>query len=113
MKFDEDQHRYLLGSGRSFYAHMDALSVWDGKLVSGFDDEVPARLDDPEELTAEERRDIAEHMIERWRRWAGMGWHAYDSITGRDLGPVDGPLTMEQAVERWPGAAVAFRQGSA
>lgn len=70
MKFDEDQHRYLLDSGRSFYAHMDALSVWDGKLVSGFDDEVPARLDDPEELTPEERSEIAQHMIARWLVWA-------------------------------------------
>jgi hypothetical protein len=40
------------------------------------------------------------------------GWRAYDHATGQDLGPVEGPLEMEDAAARWPGVVVVFRQAA-
>lgn len=71
-----------LRSGREINGNRDLFSPGedDGTLFDGYDGVVEESLiydrDWPEAsppLTAEERQDIADQMIERWRRWAVLG----------------------------------------
>ena len=73
------EHDLLLSSGKRIYAHCGLLSVPAfgdidrDRLHHGYDgahyfDGVDANR---EPLTQEERVELANHMIQRWREWAG------------------------------------------
>jgi hypothetical protein len=83
---------YLLSTGRRFYANRGLLSPGEGasdggRLFYGYDGEAGITLPEPADwttltaaeidqrdldsrFTADERREIAEYMIARWRYWA-------------------------------------------
>lgn len=57
----------LESTGREFYAYGNVLSVSvEGDLLYGWDGSV----DCIERFTPEEKKEIAEHMIARWKAWA-------------------------------------------
>jgi hypothetical protein len=67
---------YLLESGRTFRANGGILGINSEELLTeGYDSELENGYDttfefDQPPLTAEERREIADYMIERWKEWA-------------------------------------------
>ena len=63
-----DRSEYRLRSGRRFYAHGGVLGMDDvgESITEGWDGGVEAGAP----FTARERREIAEYMVARWRRWA-------------------------------------------
>lgn len=55
---------FTLKSGKPIYANCGLLTIGlDGQLYEGYD----GKLDI--ELTQEEKREISNHMIARWRKW--------------------------------------------
>lgn len=84
MKTDGDY--VILSSGRSFYANGDVLGLGfeeseenlraNGLLYGCDGGEVgPVQADGDTErpkFTPEERREIAEHMINAWKKWGGI-----------------------------------------
>lgn len=69
------QRGFVLSAGREFYSCTNSLSVdEDGDdLYYGHDGRVDEWTHgDQSPLTAEERREIAEYMIARWKRWGGI-----------------------------------------
>lgn len=74
MKIDGDH--YVLSTGRRFYAYADRLSLdGNGTLAYGYDGRIyeDPEMTDEAPFTAAERKEIAEEMIARWRKWAGDG----------------------------------------
>lgn len=72
MRRDEESDEWVLSAGRRLSANCGFLSVNDyGELASGYDELIACR-EGGEDFTAAERREIAEHQIALWRRWAGM-----------------------------------------
>jgi hypothetical protein len=63
-----------LRSGRTFRANLQILGLSldpDGELYHGYDGSIDEWDFTPQgPLTDEERQEIAERMIERWRAWA-------------------------------------------
>jgi len=60
---------YVLSTGRVIEANQGLLCPMDdGVLAEGYDGTVDSWLAAP--LTAEERKEIAEHMISVWQAWA-------------------------------------------
>ena len=83
MRFDKPTNRYVLSSGRRIYAHDGVLGLKPGegpdagRLAGGYDDMIEDQQGllveedgDDARLTAEERKEIADLMIDSWRRWA-------------------------------------------
>ena len=68
--YNADKDQWESSTGRTLYAHTDLLSVQDGNatLFYGFDGGHGSL--DSIDLDHEERRALAEIMIERWKRWA-------------------------------------------
>ena len=59
-----------LSSGRQFYAYGCILGIdEDLTIYNGYDGFLREDLDDDKPLTADERREIADHMIELWTKW--------------------------------------------
>jgi hypothetical protein len=71
----EDGDTFVLDSGETYYANRGLLSVSeDGYLFGGYDGQIEYENTPPEHrLGAEERQEIADYMIERWRKWASGG----------------------------------------
>ena len=75
MKFDKRTDKYVLSSGRMFYANGGILGLGldiDPNILSygadgaeWFGDGVMSETP----LTADERAEIADEMIRRWQRW--------------------------------------------
>ena len=61
-----DRSEYRLRSGRRFYAHGGVLGMDDegAGITEGWDGGVD------QAFTARERKEIAEYMVVRWRKWA-------------------------------------------
>ena len=61
-----------LASGRQFYANRGILGLGpDGQATQGYDGGFGSDdWNDTEVLTADERQEVAEMMIDRWRCWA-------------------------------------------
>lgn len=73
----EDYNRYILDGGRGFYAHARVLGLRDGEeLFNGYDGVVMEGEAEPRQeweeprFTPAERQEVADYMIEVWRRWA-------------------------------------------
>ena len=65
---DDDRR---LRSGRVVSANGGYIGINEALVVShGYDDEMPC---DEAQWTAEERQELAEHMISLWRRFASGG----------------------------------------
>lgn len=70
-----------LSSGREVDGNRDLFSPGDdGALYEGYDGVVDASMEYERDwpgakqpLTDEERREVAEQMIARWRAWAALG----------------------------------------
>lgn len=69
MKFNERDEEYELSTGRTFYAHQGILGVTPrcGDVYNGCDG---ISFMEREDLTPTERQEIANYMIELWRKWA-------------------------------------------
>jgi hypothetical protein len=69
MHYDDKVGEWVLSSGRRFYAFSDILGVSVEEpdyLHYGSD----GAVHDLHDFTREERREVAETMIARWREWA-------------------------------------------
>jgi hypothetical protein len=72
MTYDEDSSEFVLSTGRRFYAHAGILGLPDpddgafygAELLYGYDGDVG------DKFTREERQEIANFMIARWRDWS-------------------------------------------
>ena len=64
----------ILSSGRSFYAYKQCLGLEPEARVlrEGWDGEATLGDDDNADFSPDERREIAEMMIDRWKRWGGI-----------------------------------------
>lgn len=75
MTFDNDNGHVTLSSGRRFYAYSGMLSIAvdgdDDWIGYGHDGVFQERIDE-EPFSADERKEIAEHMIARWKKWGGI-----------------------------------------
>jgi hypothetical protein len=85
-----DGETYILKSGRAIHAHRGILGLepgpveaWESRLTHGFDGVIDSGRetqddeDAPRILTADERRELAEHMIGQWARWGGIRYVNY------------------------------------
>jgi hypothetical protein len=85
MRFDKATNRYVLASGRRIYAHDGVLGLKpgvdadSGRLAGGYDDMIEDQNGllveedgDDARLTAAERQEIADIMIDGWRQWASQ-----------------------------------------
>jgi hypothetical protein len=80
-----DDH-VLESSGRALYAHAGIIGIDDaGSVFQGFDgtietydyresyiNEGPGSPPDPPPLTDAERRELAEEMVARWKKWGRL-----------------------------------------
>lgn len=75
MKYDADENRFILSTGRTLSANGEfALALRDGEVSHGYDGYSYADIDDPDAVfTPEERQEIARYMTDAWRRWAETG----------------------------------------
>lgn len=68
MKHDGNDH-FILESGKRFYAHALTLGIaeYEGRfdVAEGYDGGV-----DTDKFTLQDRREVAEYMIDLWGRWA-------------------------------------------
>ena len=69
MTWDGENDEWVLTTGTRFYAFSGALSVRRGRLAYGSDGSVAESSD----LTADERREIADHVIAEWEVWRDHG----------------------------------------
>lgn len=78
MEFNKKTDFYTLSNGRTFYAYNDMLCPTDDAkwLCYGSDGVVEPDYDENGDevamFTEDERREIANHMIARWNRWASI-----------------------------------------
>lgn len=75
MKAEGD--KIVLSNGHGFYAHRSILGLSASGETASYEDEksVAHGYDGTvggEEFTPEERREIALHMIGRWKEWGGL-----------------------------------------
>ena len=70
MRYNTETNHYELSSGKEFYAHIGILGLnhWQDMLYEGYDGEVEDTTD-PNFFTPDERKEIAEFMCRRWRKW--------------------------------------------
>jgi hypothetical protein len=79
MIFHDDRNEYELASGRRFRAHAGFIAIGIGDvheedtICGGWDADIPGtyidRTDDEQPFTPDERREIADEMIQRWTAW--------------------------------------------
>ena len=75
-----DCDTYLLDSGRRFSANCHIIGIdEEGKIFGGYDQRIELVDWDVEDnvgpnsgFTDEERRELAEHMVARWKKWGGL-----------------------------------------
>lgn len=67
MKYDEEKWKYILESGKELIIDQILLPKKNYAFTRRIEFGLGSFLD---EVTAEERKEIAEYMIELWRAWA-------------------------------------------
>ena len=82
MKYDKKSNDYVLSTGKRFYANNGILGLAVDKsgeaecrcdeLSHGYDGGFLHFREEGCVFSAEERREIAEAMVERWREWGGV-----------------------------------------
>jgi dUTPase len=88
---------FTLASGRRFYANAGILGIdSDGYLTEGYDGNVEntmmGDLDD-HPFTAEERQEIGEYMVARWKEWAAKAPDISPDASEK-VGEVDGGKSL-------------------
>lgn len=65
------EHDYIvLDNGRRIYVSAGVIGIDErGEAFNGYDGDFGEYEPD---LTPEERREVAEAMVERWRKWGGL-----------------------------------------
>jgi len=90
---------YTLSTGRRFYSWTDRLSVGDdGVLAYGHDSSVSEFEEVP--LTPDEKREIAEYMIDRWKAWAAAAARCIDPSSVCPHGAPAGFCSCDQPMPR-------------
>lgn len=65
---DTDRDEFRLWSGRRLYANCNVLGIGpDGSVHTGYDDHL-----ETSDFTPEERRELAEYAIAKWKAWGGL-----------------------------------------
>lgn len=103
---------YILNSGRGFTANCRIIGIdEEGQVFGGYDQRVTLVDWEVEEnvgphcgFTDEERRELAEHMVARWKAWGGLDdWkiktgdvveYVYDSNMHGTVEEVDAGVLM-------------------
>jgi hypothetical protein len=68
MYFDEIDGELMLSSGKRLYCNLETISLNSkNELVYGSDGYMEA-----DDLTAQERSEIARYCIAKWKKWGGI-----------------------------------------